>query len=104
MSLFLKNAKNLSSPLHRNGNLVQVVLWFLTCSLGLLALGTDLKSPKGLYSGPSPIQNAHWSMHSMFWNDTCCFSFFLPSEYSLHTHRVSQEKQKEIYFCCGAIL
>jgi hypothetical protein len=30
--------------------------------------------------------------------------FFLSSEYSLHTHRVSQEKQKENYFLCGAIL
>ncbi len=99
-----KNWKNLSSPLHRNGNLVQVVLWFLTCSLGLLALGTDLKSRKGLYSGPSPIQNAHWSRHSMFWNDTCSFSFFLSNEYSLHTHGVSHQKQKENYFCCGAIL
>ncbi len=80
-----KKWKNLSSALHRKGTLVQVLLWFLTCSLGLLASDTGLKSWKGLYSGPSPIQNAHWSRHSMFWNDTCCFSFFLSSEYWLHT-------------------
>jgi hypothetical protein len=99
-----KQYKNLSSALHRKGILVQVLLWFLTCSLGLLALGTDLKSRKGLYSGPSPIQNAHWSRQSNVSNDACCFSFFLSSEYSLLTQRVSPEKQKENYFCCGAIL
>jgi len=39
MSLFLKNWKNQSSPLHRKWTLVQVLLWFLTCSRGLLASG-----------------------------------------------------------------
>jgi hypothetical protein len=75
----------------------------LTCSLGLLALGTDLKSRKGLYSGPSPIQNAHWSRHLMLWNDTCPFSFFFPVSTLAYPPGVTG-KQKENYFCCGAIL
>jgi hypothetical protein len=34
---------------------VQALPWFSTCSLGLPASGTDLTSPKGLYSAPSRI-------------------------------------------------
>jgi hypothetical protein len=94
-----KKWKNLSSPLHRNGNLVQVVLWFLTCSLGLPALGTDLKSRKGLYSGPFPLQNAHWSRHSMFWNDT---HVLLPFFFPVSTHCIpigchTENKRKIIF-------
>ncbi len=44
-----------SSALRRKRNWVQALPWFLTCSLGLPASGIDLKSRKGLYSGPSPI-------------------------------------------------
>jgi hypothetical protein len=42
--------KNLSSALSRKRTWVQALLWFLTCSLGLPATSTDLKSRKGLYS------------------------------------------------------
>ncbi len=47
----LKRSQNPSSALHRKRTLVQALLWFSACSLGLPALGTDLKSRKGLYSG-----------------------------------------------------
>jgi len=43
------------NPSSGKGTWVQALLWFPTCSLGLPASGTDLKSRKGLYSGPSPI-------------------------------------------------
>lgn len=46
-----------SSALGRNRNWVQALPWFLTCSLGLPASGTDLKSLKGLYWGPSRIHS-----------------------------------------------
>jgi hypothetical protein len=51
-----KKWKNPSSDLHRKRTWVQALPWISTCSLGLPASGTDLKSRKGLYSGPSPIQ------------------------------------------------
>jgi hypothetical protein len=54
-TLVFKKWKNPSSALHRKRTRVQALPWFLTCSLGLPASGTDLKSRKGLYSGPSPL-------------------------------------------------
>jgi len=68
-----KKWKNPSSALHRKGTWVQAALqWFSTCSFGLLASGTDLKSLKGMYSGPSPIHITHinvnwakgWASHA----------------------------------------
>ncbi len=50
--------KNPSSALSRKGTWVQALLWFLTCSLGIPASRTDLKSRKGLYSSLSPIHKA----------------------------------------------
>ncbi len=50
-----KKWKNPSSALRRKRTCVQTLPWFLTCSLSLLASGTDLKSQKGLYSGLSRI-------------------------------------------------
>jgi hypothetical protein len=44
---------------------VQALLWFSTCSLGLLDSGTDLKSRKGLYLGPSPTQKSKFQF--WFW-------------------------------------
>jgi hypothetical protein len=41
--------------LHRKKTWVQALPWFLNCSLGLPASGTDLKSGKGLYSSSFPI-------------------------------------------------
>ncbi len=48
LSLFLKSEKNLTSTLIRKRTWVQALQWFLTCFLGLLASGTDLKSRKVL--------------------------------------------------------
>jgi hypothetical protein len=53
-----KKWKNPSSALCRKRTWVQALPWFSTCSLGLPASGTDLKSQKGhLYSGPSQKPN-----------------------------------------------
>jgi hypothetical protein len=76
--------KNPSSALLRKRTWVQALPWFSTSYLGLPAWGTDLKSWKGLYSGPSPIQrkvpqkggelfifgngNTHTSNHVKFMN------------------------------------
>jgi hypothetical protein len=49
-----KEWKNPSSALCRKRTFVKALPWFFTCSFGLLALGTDLKSQKGQYLGPSP--------------------------------------------------
>ncbi len=51
-----KKWKNPISALLRKRTWVQALPWFSTCYLGLPASGTDLKSWKGLYWGPSPIQ------------------------------------------------
>jgi hypothetical protein len=50
-----KKCKNPSSALCMKRTWVQALQRFSTCSLSLLVSGTDLKSRKGLYSGPSPI-------------------------------------------------
>jgi len=50
-----KKWKNPSSALYRKRTFVQALPWFFRCSFGLPALGTDLKSQKGQYSGPSPV-------------------------------------------------
>jgi hypothetical protein len=47
-----KKWKKISCALHRERTWIQALPWFLTCSLGLPGSGTDLKSQKGLYSGP----------------------------------------------------
>ncbi len=59
LSLFLKSEK--LPALKRTQ--VQALPWFSTYSLGLPASGTHLKSRKGLYSGPSPVQN---SIHILY--------------------------------------
>jgi len=52
-----KKWKNPSSALLRKRTWIQALPPLSTCSLSLLASGTDLKSQKGLYWGPSPIHN-----------------------------------------------
>jgi hypothetical protein len=49
--LVSKKWKNPSSALCMKRTWVQALQRFSTCSLSLLASGTDLKSRKGLYSG-----------------------------------------------------
>ncbi len=57
LSLFLKGEEISALALHRKRTLVQALPRFSTCSLELPASGTDLKSCRGLYVGPSRIQN-----------------------------------------------
>jgi hypothetical protein len=52
-----KKWKNTSYAFKQKRDWVEALPWFSTYSLDLPALGTDLKSWKGLYSGPSPIQD-----------------------------------------------
>ncbi len=52
-----KKWKNPSSALPRKRTWIQALPPLSTCSLSLLASGTDLKSQKGLYWCPSPIHN-----------------------------------------------
>jgi hypothetical protein len=52
-----KKWKNPSSALLRKRTWIQAIPPLATCCLSLLASGTDLKSQKGLYWGPSPIHN-----------------------------------------------
>jgi hypothetical protein len=54
LSLFLKSEKLPALKWTR----VQALPWFSTYYLGLPASGTHVKSRKGLYLGPSPIQNS----------------------------------------------
>ncbi len=56
--------KNPSNALPRKKTWVQALPWFWTCSLSLPALDTDLKSWKGVNSGPSPI----YKVPSTFWD------------------------------------
>jgi hypothetical protein len=51
-----KKWKNPSFTFRRKRTWVHALPWVSTGSLGLPASGTDLKSLKGLYSGPSPLQ------------------------------------------------
>ncbi len=58
-----KKWKNPSFALPGKKTWVQALPWFLTCSLSLPTLGTDLKSREGL-TGPSPIHK----VPSTFWD------------------------------------
>jgi hypothetical protein len=59
-----KRLKNPSSTSRRKGTWVQALLWHPTYSLGPNGAGPDLKSQKGLSTGPSPIPAP-----MLAWND-----------------------------------
>ncbi len=102
-----KKWKNPSSAFSRKRTWVQALPRLSTCSLGLPASGRDLKSRKGLYSGPSPIRKAlvneppFWTPRAPF----CCsrahllFPLLRPLPATFNARSLSREGNSPLSRC-----
>jgi hypothetical protein len=79
-----KKWKNPTSTLTRKRTWVQALQWFLTCYLGLLASGTDLKSRKVLRPFSYILHSSIWDSlevgpHNYTWSGNHCWVNIPPS-------------------------